>query len=181
MLKLLQDRAASSSRNILELGSGCGIVGIAVAQLYPSCNVLLTDLPEAMDILGLNIHRSKPAEAATLTHSVLDWAKSIPTAIQRTPFDLVLVSDCTYNADSIPALVHLLSAVASTWPNVIIVVASKLRHPSEAIFFDLMAEARFTQVYHKTVSLPHGRSTITGASLGNIDIHEFKTGQCPDE
>ncbi|KAL8826536.1 MAG: hypothetical protein Q9191_003740 [Dirinaria sp. TL-2023a] len=172
--RLLQDQAASSPRNVLELGSGCGIVGIALAQSFPNCNVLLTDLPEAMDILGLNIHRSKPAKTATLAHSVLDWEKPIPADIQRTTFDLVLVSDCTYNADSIPALVDTISAIASISLNVAVVVSLKCRHPSEAIFFELMAEARFVQIYHTDFRLPNRGRVATGDSSETINILEFK-------
>ena len=174
MIRLLRDRAASSSKSVLELGSGCGIVGIALAQSYPNCNVLLTDLPEAMDILGLNIHRSKPAKTVTLAHSVLDWEKPIPVAIQRTTFDLVLVSDCTYNSDSIPALVDVLSEIASTSPNVIVVVSLKIRHPSESIFFELMIKARFVQIYHATLCLPNGGRVAAEDNVENINILEFQ-------
>ncbi|TKA37194.1 hypothetical protein B0A55_13625, partial [Friedmanniomyces simplex] len=47
--------------NVIELGCGCGSVGISLAQSIPDCNVLLTDLPEVTELVEANIERMKPA------------------------------------------------------------------------------------------------------------------------
>lgn len=73
-------------------------------------------------------------------------------ASPATPIDMVLLADCTYNADSSPALVATLSALAATAPSLVVLVAMKVRHESELVFFKLMAGARFA--VHRKVVLP---------------------------
>lgn len=84
---------------ILELGTGCGVVGMSLAQLFPQCDMILSDLPEAMEILDINIRQATPATNTKLTRLVLDWHAELPAALDTAIFDLVLVSDCTYNSD----------------------------------------------------------------------------------
>ena len=50
---------------VLELGAGCGIVGIAFAQLV-KCDMLLTDLEDAQEILGSNVRIASPTAGATV-------------------------------------------------------------------------------------------------------------------
>jgi methylase of polypeptide subunit release factors len=87
---------------ILELGSGCGIVGITIAQLLPGAQVHLTDLPEAQVIVKRNIRLAKPAEGSSLEFQTLDWDAELPPNLRLPswPMDLVIAADCTYNSDS---------------------------------------------------------------------------------
>jgi len=89
----------TQATRVLELGTGCGVVGISFAQLFPRCNIVLSDLPEAMEILDINIHRATPASNTKLIRLVLDWHLELPAALETAIFDLVLISDCTYNSD----------------------------------------------------------------------------------
>jgi predicted nicotinamide N-methyase len=75
----------------------------------------------------------------------LDWDDP-PDELCPRPIELILVSDCTYNADSLPALVSTLDRLVRTSPDAIILVALKRRHDSETVFFDLMGTAGFTAV-----------------------------------
>lgn len=140
-------RVLSTSRDlplqVVELGAGCGIVGIALAQMLPNCSVLLTDLPEVEDIITRNINAAQPAAKSTLHYQNLDWDDP-PDNLCPQPIDLILVSDCTYNSDSLPALVSALDQLVRTSPEAIILVALKRRHDSETVFFDLMRSASFT-------------------------------------
>lgn len=163
-----------NSLNVLELGSGCGIAGIAFAQLWSRCQVFLTDLSEAMDILQANVGRAVPAAGTTLTRAILDWAEEIPVAVRKVTFDLILISDCTYNSDSLPMLVNTLSAIATTSPTVIILISLKVRHSSENILFQLLSEAEFAETSHTTLRLPnHGRFT-TDQVYDTIEIYEYQ-------
>lgn len=87
---------------ILELGTGCGMVGIALAHLIHDANVLLTDLPEAQEIVEHNINQTKLAKGSTLSFRTLDWDDDLPQDLQSSssPLDLVVAADCTYNSDS---------------------------------------------------------------------------------
>ena len=205
---------------ILELGSGCGIVGLALSSLLQRpAHVLLTDLPEAMDILRRNITENEPnfRGKGNVEAKVLNWDwdldgigearvgaehagenpfantlkanetengsaegnvrnttpqnKAVDPATLNTSDlrpDLVLVSDCTYNADSLPALVRTLVSLTKhkckneaqlgtefSVGGVDVLVSLKRRHGSEDVFFRLMDKVGFKVLGRK--ELPLGR------------------------
>ena len=161
--------------SVLELGSGCGIVGLEVAQICSQCEVTLTDLPDTMEILSYNVSKvmsSNPAVGNVIT-GVLDWDDANPKIVQGHRYDLVIVSDCTYNADSIPALVRTLAAVMDQWPAALILVSMKVRHDSEAVFFDLMAAAGFVVAEHSAITIPDQQRADSGGELEVVDVYVF--------
>ena len=175
---------------ILELGSGCGIGGLMFALTVPkdrsghNCKVLLTDLPEAIPILEYNISQNQYAEGCTVESQVLKWEdeESLELLLGKSKFDIVLVSDCTYNCDSCPALVKTLSAVAQA-SNPYVIVSMKVRHETESVFFALMEEAGFATMRdgkihdpsHDTITLPHNNGSYApGESYQMIDIYIFR-------
>ncbi|KKA18344.1 hypothetical protein T310_7710 [Rasamsonia emersonii CBS 393.64] len=139
---------------VVELGSGCGIVGIALAEMMPRCAVTLTDLPEVDDIVARNIKAAHPARGSTIDFRVLDWDQAPGEDVFSQPVDLVLVSDCTYNADSLPSLVRMIDALVRRSSNALVLVALKRRHDSEAVFFDLMHDAALSTLERDTIALP---------------------------
>jgi predicted nicotinamide N-methyase len=102
LAKALLPSAPISHFNVLELGTGCGMVGIAIAQTIPDSNVLLTDLPEAREIVERNINCATEAPGVSLAFMELDWDADLPDDLQSTPnrLGLVVAADCTYNPDS---------------------------------------------------------------------------------
>ncbi|KAF7718037.1 Uncharacterized protein PECH_002370 [Penicillium ucsense] len=143
----------TASLRVVELGAGCGIVGIALATMHKNCEVILTDLPEVSEIVSRNIKEASAQHTSTsVTFQTLDWDEPTPALVGETT-DLILVSDCTYNADSLPALVSVLGRFAQESPGLLILVSLKRRHESEAVFFDLMRTAGF-QSSHAAVNLP---------------------------
>ena len=165
---------SSSKITVLELGSGCGIAGIAVAQLRPRCQVYLTDLAEAMDVLRTNIAKSVPAVGTGVSQVILDWEEDLPVEIRRATFDLVLVSDCTYNIDYVPALVRTLSAIADISPNTLILISLKFRHPSEVILFELLDAAQFSETCHVTIPLPDPARDTMGQAQEAVEIYQYQ-------
>lgn len=139
------DAATFKKLNIIELGSGCGIVGISLAQSIPDCDVLLTDLPEAREIAERNIASMNSATGSKAKFLELDWNQPLPPSIQAITFDLILVADCTYNPDSGPSLVQTLIGLVEKAPKSIVLLSMKVRHESELVFFELMQEANFVQ------------------------------------
>ncbi len=152
--------------NILELGTGCAIVSAVVSRLLPNARVTGTDMPEATAIAISNLERNealyrdrianifqgsergkeKLAESMEARYEVLDWTEPLPPSATEIDVDLVLVADCTYNSDVVPALVATLSSLVQINPQVLIAVALKWRHDSEAVFHMLMAEKGMVQV-----------------------------------
>lgn len=162
---------------ILELGSGCGIVGLEAAHLCSGSKVSLTDLPEAMGILGQNVSKTSSSTRSRVSTAILDWDNPLPYAIARSRFDLLIVSDCTYNPDSGPALVNTLVAIITGSPAALIIVSMKRRHDSEAAFFDLMAGAGFVEVESKTVRLPDKTRQVTEQPLEVVEIYVYRKGR----
>lgn len=139
--------------NVLELGAGCGIVGIAFAQLV-KCDMLLTDLEDAQEILASNIRLASPMAGGTLQAQKLDWETGLDDS-SNAKFDLILVSDCIYNPESSNHLVETLRQLATRTPNVLILVGFKRRHEADTIFFERMQHSKFEIIETVILPLPH--------------------------
>lgn len=139
--------------NVLELGAGCGIVGVAFSQLV-KCDITLTDLEDARAILESNIRCASPAAGSTIQAKVLDWASGVDDS-SNANFDLILVSDCIYNPDSSVHLVDTLRQLATCVPDVLVLVGFKRRHEADTIFFDQMKQSHFDIVESIDIPLPH--------------------------
>lgn len=152
--------------NVLELGAGCGIVGIALSTTLRNPRILLTDLPEAVEILTHNLALlplSKPA------HQVLDWSEPLPPNVQSTKWDVVIVADCTYNPDVVPDLVATLRRVAHGNQELLVLLAMKVRHESEMIFFELMDKDGWVVGEKVVIPLP-----VLGGEDEQIEIYVFR-------
>jgi precorrin-6B methylase 2 len=140
--------------NVLELGAGCGIVGIALAQMIPNSAVYLTDLPEAQDMLRMNVDIAKPAQGSSLRLGLLEWGSEIINETLPNRIDFVLISDCTYNADSCSALVQTLVGLAQHSQGLKILLAMKRRHDAEAVFEYLLNRNGFHALECTKVAIP---------------------------
>lgn len=159
-LSRLLQTPRSTPLHVLELGSGCGIVGIALAEMLPQCLVVLTDLPEVEEIITRNISAARPAPSSKVEFQTLDWDEPDLDNVCSGSLDLILISDCTYNADSLPALVSVLGQLTQRSPQALVLVALKRRHESEVVFFDLMQSVGLYSQASTSLSLPsqHGES-----------------------
>lgn len=158
--------------NVLELGCGVGTVGISLAQSIPDCDVLLTDLPEAAELVEANIARMRPAISSRARFLALDWLQPLPEIVQARNNHVIMVSECTYNTDTLEPLVGTLISLLVRSPKAIVVVATKTRHESEAAFFDIMHNAGLIAEGSMRLPLPgrpgHGyadRATDVGLHL----------------
>lgn len=165
--QLLSDRDEQSTLQVLELGTGCGVVGIALAQTIPRCSVHVTDLEEAREIVGRNVDSATLAPGSTVKFEVLDWDEALSREVSSRQHDLIVVSDCTYNADSMPALVRTLRALSDCSPGCPAMIALKRRHESEEVFFGLMEEAGFKKE-------EQGQKNSKRSREGNVEIYFFR-------
>ena len=157
----------------VELGSGCGIVGLQLAHVREQATVLLTDLPEAMEVLERNIGVATPASGSQVSKAVLDWEACVPEGIAQQTFDLVLVSDCTYNSDSIPALVRTVSSLIERSPEALVVVAMKVRHESEAIFNEIISKVGLRQYNMYPFEIPDEQRKASGQEFDNVLVYIY--------
>lgn len=95
---------------------------------------------------------------------MLDWAEPLPPLFAARAFDLVVLADCTYNPDVVPDLVATLVRVGGT-----VLVAMKVRHESEMIFFGLMREAGFVVVEQGRVGVE-----VVGGEAEAVEMFLFR-------
>lgn len=173
--QVLNHEVGDQHMNILELGAGCGIVGITLAKVYPDLinKILLTDLPEASEILEKNISTmASPSDNSPFpcTHQVLDWSAPLPEVIRGEKWNLVVVADCTYNPDVVPDLVHTLTKLREGNSCMLILLAMKVRHDSEMVFFELMEKEDFS--LEESCQVPLG---MVGEEGQEIEIFLFRS------
>ena len=175
MLSLRETLAIAKKRrlNCIELGTGCGVVSLGLAQALPNCNVLLTDLPEAEGIVKWNMLATRPAPNTIISFEVVDWEKDLPTSVSSREFDLILVADCTYNPSSVPSLVRVLATLAARSRNATVLLAHKVRHSSEAVFFEHITDAGFFQNDHVAIPLPSSEGLWSPDDPGNVELYVF--------
>jgi Lysine methyltransferase len=89
---------------VLELGAGCGVVGISAALLGAQ-QVLVTDLPELIPLLQSNIDRNRSTLLGDVVCCPCDWTQPLPPNLP--PVDLILVADCVW-------MEHLVTPLLST-------------------------------------------------------------------
>ncbi|KAL8743061.1 MAG: hypothetical protein Q9190_004548 [Brigantiaea leucoxantha] len=171
--------------DILEIGSGTGVVGIGMAHVNQNCDVILTDHPEKTDVLCYNTQRARTREGSNLGVMPLDWHNHSANIAQIIgpnfkKLSLVLVADCTYNTDSLPALVNTLKAImlrllqidsVAELPGVW--VATKIRDPREAVFSTLMIDAGFVADNHRKICLPDSYREQNGESLEVVEMCRY--------
>lgn len=167
-------KATFKRLNVLELGCGCGVVGIALAQTVPDCSVLLTDLPEVDELVARNIEASNPAIQSTIEFAPLDWESPLPRQVHSRTFDIIIAAECIYNTDSIPPLVSTLSSLITKSPKAVVLVATKVRHDSEKLFHDLAEKAGLIQSSKAELPLPGEPGHGYGDSATHVDLYEFR-------
>ena len=94
-------------------------------------------------------------------------------------FDLIVLSDCTYNVDMLPALVGTLSALHASnleshprkRSTTKVFLATKPRHESELALFDLMRKEGWETLAKQAVPLP-----VLGQEPESVELYIFEKG-----
>jgi len=89
-------RLRLNGRKVLELGSGCGLVGILCAHL--GADVTLTDTADVIPHTLRNTDRNTPGQAhgGSMRVQELLWGTDVMATFGREGFDLIIGSDLTY-------------------------------------------------------------------------------------
>ncbi|WBW71041.1 translation elongation factor EF-1 alpha (eEF1A) lysine 390 methyltransferase Efm6 [Schizosaccharomyces osmophilus] len=131
---------------VLELGSGCGILGISVASKYPNASVCMTDLDDALGILQANITKNQHLLHNNISTDLFVWSSQIPPKLQKR-WDYVLMSDVMYNESSFSSLETALKFLMQSQTRIFI--SYKKRHENEKTFMDHLLQ--WCILEHETV------------------------------
>eukprot|EP00045_Choanoeca_perplexa_P014689 m.174882 g.174882 ORF g.174882 m.174882 type:complete len:214 (-) comp16760_c0_seq1:88-729(-) len=128
-------------KRVLELGAGCGLLGIGLSLLGAS--VTLTDVDDSRILANLsrnvrmNQHDDVPTSQTTQVIP-LTWACQTHIAVLPAPYDLVVASDVVYKESDVPPLVATLEALVP--PNGLAMVTNEDRnHVATELFFSLLS------------------------------------------
>jgi hypothetical protein len=99
-------RRLFEGRNVIELGSGLGFAGLALARLGAR-RVLLTDLPRQLPLLERNLAANLPGCSHAST-AALHWGLPLPASCCEVSWDLVVAADVVYDEDCVAGLASTL-------------------------------------------------------------------------
>ncbi|KAK1228887.1 Protein-lysine N-methyltransferase efm6 [Marasmius sp. AFHP31] len=118
-------------KNVLELGSGTGLVGLVAAMLDPS-HVWITDQAFLLDMMKENVSKNNLASKCTVAE--LDWGTPVPANIPRP--DMILAADCVYFEPAFPLLVQTLCDLVGDKTQVLF--CYKKRRKADKRFFAML-------------------------------------------
>ncbi|KAL7074498.1 hypothetical protein ACQ4LE_006894 [Meloidogyne hapla] len=106
----------SNAKYILELGAGCGLVGISLAKqfyLNKKIKLILSDSDNfVLEKLNKNIKLNFGENKDNLIESkYLDWTNFVPNELL--PADVITASDIIYDPEIFPSLINLLEYLLS--------------------------------------------------------------------
>eukprot|EP00271_Cylindrocystis_brebissonii_P000848 TRINITY_DN11030_c0_g3_i1.p1 TRINITY_DN11030_c0_g3~~TRINITY_DN11030_c0_g3_i1.p1 ORF type:complete len:299 (+),score=21.91 TRINITY_DN11030_c0_g3_i1:467-1363(+) len=119
----------------LELGAGCGLVGIVAACLGTRSSVL-TDQAGNLPLLEKNVRQNQPhysGGAANVSVKELSWGSSSAEAFSP-PLDVLLATDVVYHHEAVAPLVETLRALVG--PNTTVFLAHGRNRTAEEAFFE---------------------------------------------
>ena len=121
-------------RDVLELGAGCGLAGLAWA-LTEDCNLTLTDRPHRLRALRENAARN----GVEATVAALDWTRA-----EFGAYDVVLAADCVYDEALATPLVRAMSYAMRDGSVALVTVDEANRRPAALRAFLRVAERAFS-------------------------------------
>ncbi|XP_010465306.2 PREDICTED: protein N-lysine methyltransferase METTL21A-like isoform X2 [Camelina sativa] len=161
----------SSPLNILELGSGTGVVGIAAAVTL-SANVTVTDLPHVLDNLNFNAEANAEVVArfgGEVHVEPLRWGEADDVEVLGRNVDLILASDVVYHDHLYEPLLETLRLMQLEGKKLIFLMAHLRRWKKESVFFKKARKLFHVEVIHSDVPQQ-------GSRIGVV-VYRFATKQ----
>ncbi|TXT10935.1 hypothetical protein VHUM_01686 [Vanrija humicola] len=148
------ERLNADDLSVVELGSGTGLVSIALSQMFPSnASIVATDLESALEIMRENIALNAQEGHPQVRADVLDWEAPLPEWVASSPPTVVIAADVTYNTASFPALVDTLERLLkpADGPAPLLLLAYKQRDAAERELWNMLAARQIGTVQVGTV------------------------------
>ncbi|KAF2635832.1 hypothetical protein P280DRAFT_410799 [Massarina eburnea CBS 473.64] len=128
-------------KEIIELGAGGGLVGLAVALHHNSTKALhITDQEPMFELMKQNIALN--GLSSTVSATIYDWGTPSPSNLPKHP-DIILAADCVYFEPAFPLLQQTLQDLIG--PNTVCYFCFKKRRRADLQFMKV-ARKMFTVV-----------------------------------
>ncbi|KAF0696007.1 Aste57867_13220 [Aphanomyces stellatus] len=162
------EQHALAGRTVLELGSGTGLVGLAMSLLGPT-RVILTDLHSHVESMERNLARNKSRIPSTTSVDVLalDWHTfSAADAARLKPVNWIVGTDIAYLSEFYAPLLRTLTLLADADTRILVGLG---RHDTDMRFFRMLVDAGFE--YYKIPDEEVGPD-YRGKDFGLFDIRK---------
>eukprot|EP01100_Stratorugosa_tubuloviscum_P002408 TRINITY_DN1560_c0_g1_i12.p1 TRINITY_DN1560_c0_g1~~TRINITY_DN1560_c0_g1_i12.p1 ORF type:complete len:267 (-),score=130.32 TRINITY_DN1560_c0_g1_i12:17-817(-) len=126
-----------SQKRVIELGSGTGLVGIAIAA--QGGHVIVSDLPVMLPLLTTNVELNRHA-TPNIQIAQISWGETDCKSFNP-PFDFIIAADCVYLEHCFDPLIATLLQLSDN--NTKILLAYEKRRKADKRFFT-KAKKKFT-------------------------------------
>ncbi|XP_047469800.1 protein-lysine N-methyltransferase EEF2KMT-like isoform X1 [Penaeus chinensis] len=148
------------NKKVLELGSGLGLMGLAVIKICEPASYIFTDLPTTvLTTLAENVKINLESDTTYEISSICDWTNGMETSYNHTKVnvrrldweqdscdittDIILAADVVYDPAIVNCLVDTLKTAMNNNPGAVAVVACTLRNSDTLAFFkDALAKGK---------------------------------------
>ena len=135
-LHVLSGRKDMENKVVLEIGAGCGMLGLIIAAVTDASQVILTDIGD--DLVGpeglLTIGSAQATCQRQVVARELDWNACSGATV--TPHDVLVASDVIYDPMLYSSLLDTLLTLTAANPQSITQIAYQVRNADEQIFFE---------------------------------------------
>ncbi|KAI9632484.1 putative methyltransferase-domain-containing protein [Dioszegia hungarica] len=180
------------AHNIIELGSGTGLVSIALHSMIGAKamsnrgRIIATDLESALELMDENMSLNQSSNApeadeGLCVHArVLDWDQPLPAWISDDSRDvgkrwpsLIISADVTYNTASFPSLVRTLTALlrpgSPDEKQPMLLLAYKQRDPGERELWKMLEDVGIVMRLADTIEGADGGEGAVEIWLGSCE------------
>jgi predicted nicotinamide N-methyase len=141
-----------AGKRILELGSGCGLVGSMIAKFFNDIESLIVSDFEEIVISNLEYNvklNANPRNQSKIKVMEIDWFKSLenPQYLSYLEIDVIIASDVIYSPDLVIPFLSVLNSLCQQSQKQI-VIANALRNPETfELFMSNLQKFSFSSRY----------------------------------
>ncbi|CAK7322687.1 unnamed protein product [Dovyalis caffra] len=126
------------NRRAIELGTGCGVTGMAL-YLLGLTDIVLTDIHPVMPALKHNLKRNKQVLGKMLKTAILYWSNVDQINGVSPAFDFVIAADVVYIEESVGPLVKAMEMLVKD--DGVVLLGYQVRSPeADKLFWEICGE-----------------------------------------